>query len=598
MTVGYESERLTERHEGGRRWSALLAPLRWVWRIATLGGFSSLTRRIVLLNLFALGALVTGILVLTQARDSLIDAKVASLTTQGELIANAIAASATNDLARDAPRLEPGLLLDLEAGAGADARFPFAEPIAGLDFPIDPVRAQTILRYVATPDGPRVRIYNAEGGLLLDSDNLMSSTQIVRFNLPPLGEGEPNIFERIWDAITAWFRADIPLYQEYGVTEGKRYPEVATALLGQRNTITRVTEQGELIVSVAVPIRNYQSVQGSLLLTSRAGDIDPIIREERLAILRVFAVAAAVSVVLSLFLAGTIAAPLRRLAEAADSVRKDGVRARPQIPDFSRRRDEIGHLSVTLRDMTAALYNRIEAIESFAADVAHEIKNPLTSLRSAVETLPLAKTPDAQKRLTAIIQHDIRRLDRLITDIADASRLDAELARRGAEALDLAKLLLTLIALAAEAAPEGGPKIELQIFEGAADDYLVMGHDARLGQVFNNLLDNAQSFSPSGTTIRVIARRDGPTIEIRVEDEGPGIRAEQVDRIFERFYTDRPGSESFGQNSGLGLSISKQIVEAHHGQIFAENMTRPSSDGSGVAVAGARFVVRIPAAIP
>jgi two-component system sensor histidine kinase ChvG len=229
--------------------------------------------------------------------------------------------------------------------------------------------------------------------------------------------------------------------------------------------------------------------------------------------------------------------------------------------------------------------------------VAHEIKNPLTSLRSAVETMPLARTPESRERLVGIIQHDVRRLDRLITDISDASRLDAELARWQAESLDISHLLTTVVGLAAETAKPGGPKIVLEIEGDESDAFLVMGHDTRLGQVFNNLIDNARSFSPPGTRVLVTARRDGAWIEIAVEDQGPGIKAEQVERVFDRFYTDRPEGESFGQNSGLGLSISKQIVEAHHGRIWAENLTKPDRDGTSVQVLGARFVVRLPAAI-
>lgn len=592
MTV--DSERLAreQRRPIGRRVS-ILAPVRWLFRIVTLGGFSSLTRRIILLNLFALGALVTGILVLNQSRDSLIDARVASLTTQGELIANAIAASASIDLTTNALRLDPNTLLEMEAGAAPNDFL--RQPVRGLDFPIDPVQAQTVLTALATPGGPRVRVYDNGGVLLLDSDNLRFR-RIEQYSLPPIGE-EAGLFERMWTSVTAWFRrSDLPIYRELGITQGRLYPEVASALAGQRDTITRVTERGELIVSVAVPIRYYQSIQGSLLLTSVPGEIDTIMREERTAILRVFAVAAAVSVLLSFVLAGTIATPLRRLAAAADTVRQ-GVRSRPQIPDFSRRRDEIGNLSQALRDMTSSLYNRIDAIERFAADVAHELKNPLTSLRSAVETLPLAKTPESHKRLTGIIQHDIRRLDRLITDIADASRLDAELTKREAEALDISKLLQTLVNLSAETRSEGGPVVVLDVEAGDKDEYLVMGHDTRLSQVFHNLIDNARSFSPPGTTIKVSARRDGNQVEVIVDDQGPGIKADQMDRIFERFYTDRPDQESFGQNSGLGLSISKQIVEAYHGRVWAENLTRQPEGGGDVEIVGARFVVRLPAAV-
>ena len=257
---------------------------------------------------------------------------------------------------------------------------------------------------------------------------------------------------------------------------------------------------------------------------------------------------------------------------------------------------EIGHLSGALRDMTKALYNRIDAIESFAADVAHELKNPLTSLRSAVETLPLARSDDSRQRLLSIIQHDVKRLDRLISDISDASRLDAELARADAEPVDMVRLLDAVVSVANERRQEGDPLITLNIDRQAQgrDAFLVLGHDSRLGQVFNNLIDNARSFSPPDETVNVFLRRRKNQVEILVEDSGPGIEPDALDRIFERFYTDRP-EQGFGQNSGLGLSISRQIAEAHRGTIRAENRAGPPDETGEPTRAGARFVMRLPA---
>ena len=245
--------------------------------------------------------------------------------------------------------------------------------------------------------------------------------------------------------------------------------------------------------------------------------------------------------------------------------------------------------------MTRSLYDRIDAIESFAADVAHELKNPLTSLRSAVETLPLAKSADSQRRLSEIIQHDIRRLDRLISDIADASRLDAELSRRDAAPVDVSKLLETLVQLSSETSEDGDPPVVLKIVEASEGAFVIIGHDIRLGQVVTNLIDNAKSFSPAGGTVTVSAQRTGKEVEIAVEDQGPGIKAEQFERVFERFYIDRPDVDAFGQNSGLGLSISKQIIDAHEGRIWAENIISSGAETATPIVAGARFVVRLPA---
>jgi len=243
--------------------------------------------------------------------------------------------------------------------------------------------------------------------------------------------------------------------------------------------------------------------------------------------------------------------------------------------------------------MTGALYSRIEAIESFAADVAHELRNPLTSLRSAVETLPVAKTDESRRRLLEVIEHDVKRLDRLISDISDASRLDAELQRQEVASVDLAKLLDTLVTASNEVRTDD-VTVTLA-FEGASPaEFKVPGHDSRLGQVVSNLIDNARSFSPPGGTVRIVCRRLKNAVEIVVDDDGSGIRPEALDKIFERFYTDRP-EQGFGQNSGLGLSISKQIVEAHGGHIWVENRSSVAGGSETPRVLGARFVVRLPA---
>ena len=589
MTAGTDTEPIPRHNEDAKVRPRLFGgAIGRAWRLISFGGFSSLTRRIVFLNLLALVVLVIAILILNQSRNSLIDAEVRGLTAQGELIANSLAAQATN--APGAVGIEPPP--DLEFLLDEAAANDYLDRFLGAEFPIDPARAGNLINFLSDSAGPRVRVYDSTGTKIVDSD----FDQIVRFDLPPPGTNEPTLLDRVWDGVTAWFRrTDLPTYREYGWNDGLQYEGVAAAVGGTLTTVTYVTDAGELIVSVAVPIQNYQTIQGAVLLTTRAGIIDDIVREERVEIMRVFGVAAGVSVLLSFLLAGTIATPLRRLAAAAERVRK-GLRSRPEIPDYGKRGDEIGDLSLALREMTSSLYKRIDAIERFAADVAHELKNPLTSLRSAVETLPLAKNPESHTRLVEIIQHDVRRLDRLISDIADASRLDAELTRRDAEPLDTAKLLRTVIDLSNEAADEGSARAVLHVARASMDAYLILGHDIRLSQVVTNLIDNARSFSPPGGTVEVSLRRIDGEVEIKVEDQGPGIKAEQIERIFERFYTDRPDGESFGQNSGLGLSISQQIVEAHGGRIWAENITAPGAAGAEPRKLGARFVVRLPAA--
>ena len=564
--------------------------LRGAWQFFVVQISSSLTRRIVTLNVAGLLALVIGILYLSQFRAGLIEARVQSLLVQGEIIAGAIAASATVET--DAITIDPEKLLDLPTG---ESFGPGDEPLSVLEFPINPERVAPVLRRLVSPTRTRARIYDREGSLLLDSRSLYGRGDVLRFELPPPNEEKPGILERTWRSIRIWFgRGDLPLYRDLGPANGKGYPEVAQALAGQKGYVVRINEIGEVIVSVAVPVQRFRAVRGALLLSTQPGEIDQMVEAERLAVFKVFLVATAVMIVLSMLLAGTIAGPVRRLADGAERVRRR-IRSRVEIPDLTRRRDEIGELSGALRDMTNALYSRIEAIESFAADVAHELKNPLTSLRSAVETLPLAKTEESRARLLAVIQHDVKRLDRLISDVTDASRLDAELQRQDAAPVNLTRLLNTLVNVANEVRRENGVKVTLAFEGGGPDAFVVPGHDSRLGQVIDNLIDNARSFSPADGCVRVTCRRLRNDIEIIVDDDGPGIRPDAIEKIFDRFYTDRP-HQGFGQNSGLGLSISKQIIEAHGGRIRAENRisVRAGVDNAP-SVLGARFVVRLPA---
>jgi two-component system sensor histidine kinase ChvG len=563
-------------------------PLGWLRRAGQFFlalSFSSLTRRIVSLNIAGLVALVASILYLSQFRAGLIDARAQSLLVQAEIIAGAIAASAT--VATNTITIDPDRLQDLKPGESFGA-----DEYSGLDFPINPERVAPVLRTLISPTKTRARIYDPNGGLLLDSRNLEN---VLRFNLPPPSSEKPGIVERTMIAVRTWLnRGDLPLYRELGPENGNGYQEVADALQGQKRSMVRVNTRGEVIVSVAVPVQRSRAIHGALMLSTQGDDIDQMVTAERLAILKVGGVASAVMIMLSLLLASTIAGPVRRLADSAERVRRR-IRTRVEIPDFTRRRDEIGHLSGALRDMTDALYNRIEAIEMFAADVAHELKNPLTSLRSAVETMPLARNENSRARLLAVIEHDVKRLDRLISDISDASRLDAELQRQDMTSVDLRRLLNALTTVANETRRGNNIAVEAR-FEGrgAGDTFSVPGHDSRLGQVISNLLSNAQSFSEAGCKVRITCRRVRSEIEIMVDDDGPGIREDALERIFERFYTDRP-HQGFGQNSGLGLSISKQIIEAHGGRIWAENRAGPPNAEGDATVAGARFVVRLPA---
>ena len=585
FTTLAEPQRLDESLPLAEKGSRLADLLRQGWFLFVRISFSSLTRRIIFLNVTGLLALVVGILYLSQFRAGLIDARIQSLLVQGEIIAGAIGASATVET--DTITIDPERLLELQAG---ESYGPSQEALSGLEFPINPERVAPLLRRLVSPTNTRARIYDPGGILILDSRNLYD---VLRFDLPPPTQ-KPGILERAYVAVRTWLtRGTLPLYRELPPQEGKSYQEVDRALQGFKSSMVRINERGEVIVSVAVPVQRFRAVRGALMLSTQGADIDNMVGAERVAIVKVFLIASGVMVVLSFLLAGTIAGPVRRLAESAQLVRRRR-RSRVEIPDLSHRRDEIGHLSRSLRDMADALYSRIEAIESFAADVAHELKNPLTSLRSAVETLPLARTDESRNRLLAVIQHDVKRLDRLISDISNASRLEAEMQRYEAQPVDLRKLLTTVVGVANER-DHNGVSVSLT-FDGASSDGLfVLGHDSQIGQVIDNLIDNARSFSAPGTAVHLTCRRSEQDIDIVVEDEGPGVPPEARERIFERFYTHRP-HQAFGQNSGLGLSISKQIVEAHDGRIWVENRESVCLGArSAPKVIGARFFVRLPA---
>ncbi|NTG88381.1 HAMP domain-containing protein [Agrobacterium rhizogenes] len=573
-----------------RRWTH---PFTLIRRIFGNAVFSSLTRRILFFNLAALVVLVGGILYLNQFREGLIDARVESLLTQGEIIAGAVSASASVDT--NSITIDPQKLLELQAGQSITP-VPNDED---LEFPIDPEKVAPVLTRLISPTRTRARIFDADANLLLDSRHLYSRGQVLRYDLPPVDDEKQSWSDWFSGLLNKMLQpGNLPVYKEAPGGDGSIYPEVMNALTGVRGAVVRTTEKGELIVSVAVPIQRFRAVLGVLLLSTQAGDIDKIVHAERLAIMRVFGVATLVNVVLSLLLSSTIANPLRRLSAAAIRVRRGGAKEREEIPDFSARQDEIGNLSIALRDMTSALYDRIDAIESFAADVSHELKNPLTSLRSAVETLPLAKSDDSKKRLMDVIQHDVRRLDRLISDISDASRLDAELARSDEKSLDLEVLLRDMIDISRQVG-HSKKAVEIEYIvdrkPGTKTKFTANGHDLRIGQIITNLVENARSFVAKDTgKITVRLTRTRTRCVIYIEDNGPGIQAENIDRIFERFYTDRPEVEDFGQNSGLGLSISRQIAEAHGGSLRAENIV----DSDGTTLLGARFILSLPAETP
>jgi len=364
------------------------------------------------------------------------------------------------------------------------------------------------------------------------------------------------------------------------------FPETQAALIGEGAVAARRFGRDDLVLTAAVPVQRYKQVLGAIMLSRDGQHIRSALHDVRRDILKVVVIALGITIMLSLYLAGTIARPIRLLAIAAERIRHDRGR-KETIPLLTDRRDEIGDLAISLKEMTEALWLRMDAIERFAADVAHEIKNPLTSLRSAVETAGRIEDPAQRAKLMAIIHDDVARLDRLISDISNASRLDAELSRTEFETVDLAGVLGAIVDMRTAAAREGDAEVQLEIISN--ENLLVEGIEDRLVQVFRNLISNANTFSPPGGRIRISLGREGNWLNVTIDDDGPGIPDGKEKAIFDRFYTSRPEGEKFGTHSGLGLSISKQIIDVHEGDIWAMNRR----DGSGKVI-GARFVIRLP----
>lgn len=531
--------------------------------------FSRLGVKVIVFNLFLIVAIIIVFLATDRSREQLVQGRIDAMQIQAELIARSFASET---------------VVDEESTD------------------IMPDKANRMMRIMVSPTDVRARIYTKSGRLLSDS-KLLGSGTVESFDLAPIGEDEGdgwfNPLEGLYDLwIKTFFSSNLPLYLEYSNQPGTDFEEVILALEGQTSTARRQNSEGELVVSVAVPIRRFKIVLGVLLVTAEGGDIDRMVRASRLQTLVLVSYGLAGTMLLSLVFSFYIVRPVRRLARTADEAVTGTNFARVEIPDLSIRNDEIGDLSVSFRRLVRALYTRIEAIESFAADVAHEIKNPLTSIRSAVETLDLVTDEKSREKLLAIIVQDVGRLDRLISDISDASRLDAELVREATAPLDLVPLLEGLHQIYEATRREDEAHVTLNVVrdpQAPGTDFLVNGLEGRLGQVFRNLVSNAVSFSKPGGVIEITLFRrlyqGRDVVCIVVEDSGPGIPEENLESIFQRFYTERPEGDGFGKNSGLGLSISRQIVEMLDGKIWAENRRGATGD----EVTGARFVVILPA---
>ncbi len=518
---------------------------------------SPIARKIITFNLIAMILLIAGVLYINSSRDTLAYQRAIGLTSEAELVADVFEAQ----LPTSAP-------VNLITGDGIDV----ATTLDGLDLNggitvgvFDP-QANLIGEKTSTDDFGNVQGLSVDNGSTFLTDALSSA----------------------WNAVASVFGAG-----DLSSGDASEIAELVLGASGQDTQFHTLNTAGHTQYIVTSPILQAGNPVGVVAVQGAVGELDTLVRREREKVLRLFLVALVISIALSLLLASTIANPLADLSAAAEIGRDKNARkmspTRVRIPDLSARPDEIGRLSSALRGMVSALYERIEGNEQFAADVAHEIKNPLASLRSAVGTLRVAKRDDQRETLMEVIEHDVRRLDRLVSDISNASRLDSELVKEEEEAFDLLKVLGNINDFLSREADSKG----IEYIADLPDDPItVMGLEGRLAQVFVNLITNAISFCEDGDAIRVWARRRENRVLIVVEDTGPGIPNEALTKVFKRFYSERPDGQ-FGNNSGLGLAISKQIVEAHGGVIWAENI-RPSEADMTSEPLGARFVVGLP----
>ena len=506
---------------------------------------SHLGRTIVVLNLLGLAILIGGTLLSSGLRQSLIKSRLDSLTLQGHLIANVIDQTATQ-----------------------------GDPDPALEADV----ANSVLQSLLIPKSQRMRLYDAAGRLLADS--YVVADRVESASLPPARVGERSKFR---------FRFGPSPETIHAAARLALAAEVEKAAAGVDVADLRIDETGRKVVSVSVPIEHVRAVLG--VLTLEAGDVEGIIGAERRALAPFILIAIGVALLSSLALTHLVAVPVLRLARAADRVRLSRARA-IALPDLSKRKDELGDLAQSLEAMTDALSERMDAIERFAADVAHELRNPMTSIRSAVETLDLVKDAVPRARLLSILGQDVNRMERLITDISNASRLDAELARETPGPLNLVRLLNEIVQTYGATVLPKGVKVTFSLPPSSSVALYVNGREGPLSQVFRNLIDNALSFSPAGGKVYVKIQRVGGEVLSTVEDGGPGMPEENLETVFERFYTSRPKGTAFGGNSGLGLAIARQIVKAHGGRLWAENRKEDSSDRR--AVVGAKFTVALP----
>lgn len=592
--VSYALKGYREWHE---RMSAVLGPylepVGHFLRKTSLSRFigRTLLRRIIASNLLGLGILLMGLTWLIQFNSWLIDAKIDHLRAQSHILAAAIASKAR---------------LDNDAiDAGGD---PLRDnPFAALEFSIQPEIIVPLLPTLLEKTTNRARVYDVNGVLIADSSQILRPESIVPIKPNGKPPGRKPKTENNWTRLVQWLMisSDLRVYKEIGRANGRFYPEVQEALEGKSTALMMLARKRQKIVSVATPIMRGDKVRGVLLLSTAPGAVDDVQANELFAVLVLVLGATAAALLASYLLARTVAEPVRQLSQYANEVTND-IQAAKELPRFDERADEVGQLARSFALMTRALFRRIEASEKFAADVAHELKNPLTAARSTAESLIYVKTDQQRDEFIEQIQLELKRLNKLISDVADASRLDADLALQRFEPVQLEAVTQSMVETYRDIAGGDNKDIKLAIEPAIERDaYQILGQDGRIEQVLTNLLSNALSFTPDGGTVTVRLRRQPHCVDLVVEDQGPGIDSENIEKIFTRFYTYRPTENSSrGDNSGLGLAISREIVEAHAGQIWAENISPPPASGTAAGAAGekrdapplgARFVVRLPA---
>ena len=531
---------------------------------------SPLLRRILLVNALPLALLVAALLYLDQYQAGLLESDVQALREQARIYAGALGESAVKETDPDNPELQPD-------------------------------QARPLLRRLTEPTpNAQARLYAPDGRLIADSRvREGAGGAVVTEPLPPaiVRSQVMETVGAVYDKLTSLLphKSQVPFVEVSSTAGADWQPDVkeelrmtGSATGRERPPYIRRTAEDRLLVTVAEPVLRNRHTVGIVLLTREAREVDESLLAVRMSIMGLFGLALVLTVALSWYLSLTIARPILRLAGAAHEMREGRGRASTVPSTLLRRRDEVGELAHALTESAAALWARMDATERFAADVAHEIKNPLTSIRSAIETLPRIQDPGRRAQLLAIISDDVGRLDRLISDISDASRVDAEMSRAATEPLDVVQILRILAEIHDATRGERDPVLVLDL---PAVPLLVRAVEGRLVQVLRNLIGNARSFSPPGGRIVLRVRDAGAMAEVAVEDEGPGIPGAKLEHVFDRFYSERPAGEEFGQHSGLGLSISRQIVEGLKGSIAAENR----QDEAG-QVLGARFVVRLPRA--